>query len=87
MQVEDRATQLPDRCRHSRIGTIEGRVRGDLVRLLDLVPSRQEVLERLVVERLGECLRSRCSAESASVSKRVRLTTSLDTASVRRASR
>ena len=57
MEVEDRVTQLPDRLCERVVRALErGMGRPGLARLLELVPRRQQVLDRVVVQGLGERL-------------------------------
>ncbi len=56
MQVEDGIAQLPDGVEQRRVRPGERRMRLRLPCLLELVPGRQQVLDRMVVERLGERL-------------------------------
>ena len=56
VQVEDRVAQLAHGLAQRRVGPVERRVGLRLARLLELVPGREQVLDRVVVEGLGERL-------------------------------
>ena len=56
VQVEDGVAQLPDGVEQRRVGPFERRMGLRLLRLLELVANREQVLDRMVVERLRERL-------------------------------
>ena len=56
VEVEDRLAELPRRGDERGVRPREGRVRDRLARLLQLVPGGEEVLDGVVVQRLGERL-------------------------------
>ena len=54
VELDHGVSQLPDRLHERRVGAIQRRMRCRLAGLLQLVARRQEVLERVVVQGLGE---------------------------------
>ena len=87
VELEDRVAQLRHALREGVVCAAECGMRQRLPGLLELVAGRQQVLDRLVVQGLGERLPLRCSASSASASNRDRLSARRATCSVRRARR
>ena len=56
VEVEDGLAQLPDRLGERGVGAVERGMRERLARLLELVARREQVLDRVVVQGLGERL-------------------------------
>ena len=56
MELDDRLPKIRDGLRDRGVGSREGRMRRRLGRLLQLVARREQVLDRVVVQRLGERL-------------------------------
>ena len=56
MEVEDGFAQLPDGLGERGVGTVERGMRERLARFLELVARREQILDRVIVERFGECL-------------------------------
>ncbi len=56
MQLEDRLPDLPDRLGERVVRPAKGGMDARLLRFLELVARREQVLQRLVVQRLGQRL-------------------------------
>ena len=56
VQVEDRLAQLSNGLGERVVGAVQSGVRERLARLLEFVARRQQVLDRVIVQRLGERL-------------------------------